>query len=370
MRHELRPRIEQFFSRFKKKDGKTPDEPLKIDLKSSPELANKLQERHLTDEERYRVVLKFYLEKSRYKIKENVIWGESPFLYDKKTEEVAKDESGKPIKFHLSWTPKLKDNGEISPQKEPSMLKFLEEKYKEERLPKKEKVTPFKPQLTSEIFKPKNSSEIIDGLTQEAKDMLKKIDKEGMLWLIPGDLLRVLNENGIPNVDIYGKTLSELTDTLRNKAIEKPANAFAAREQEKKTPGVEVTVSELLATKETYENAHAATIQAFVPYRDLLEKDVNYNSAQEALFTKLKLLNEAIQKSGMEEEVFKKTEEGKKIFEEFIKSFKAERRAVEAFETSTQGKELYDKYVEMKNIENKAKEELSEKRKLIPVLSS
>jgi hypothetical protein len=358
MRIESRSRIKEFFSRFGSQDKKVQDEPLKIDLKSSPELVERLQKRHFTDEERYRVAFKFYLEKSRYEIKENAIWGESPFLYDKKTGEVARDERDKPIKFHLSWTPKLTDKGIISPQKEPSMLKFLEGEYvKDHRTDKK-----IAPELPS-------------GLTREANDTLRKIDKEGMPGLMPSNWFRMFRDNGISDDDIYRNTLGGLIEMLRNKAPEKAADTVVVadtvivKEQEKEMP--DPTESEPLAAKKAHDRAHQDSIQVYTLYLKLLEANGAYNSAAEASSEAYATYWKAFEESGeMEEITFKGTVEGRDLLEKFRKSLEIKNEAAEAFRSSTpRGQELYGKWWGMKKIENKIGEALTDEQRLVPLPS-
>jgi hypothetical protein len=361
---ESRSRIIRFFSGFGSKDRGVQDESLKIDLKSDPELVGRFQKRHLTDEERYSVVSKFYLEKGNYEIKENVVWGESPYLYDKITKKAARDKSGKPIKFHLSWTPKLTDKGMISPQKEPSMLKFLQEKYNEEKLLKIEKVVPPSSQPVSGTSRPEDLPKTYNGLTQEANDALRKIDEEGMPGLMPSYWLRMFKENGISPEAIYKEKLPELIKMLRAKVSVKPVDVIATVVGDKGRLGEELkpreavfepkvptsTPENKIVAKEECGNKYQASVQAFIPYLKMLERDGAYNSASKASSEAYKAYKKAFEESGeVREDIFKSTGEGRGLLEKFKESLEIKRKAAETFRSSMpRAQELYDIWREIK----------------------
>jgi hypothetical protein len=200
------------------------------------------------------------------------------------------------------------------------------------------------------VAAPENLPKAAVGLTQGAKDLLKKIDESGVNpGFVSSGLESILKENEIPQEDIDHRTPQELMEMLRSKSLTELLNTTVSSEQSKKAPETTAPEDKIKVAEEAYEDANKDFLEVSKAYNNALNEDESYKNANknwEDARSKAPLITQ-----GELDEFFKIREEAEKTFRE-----------------TPLGKELFDKEMPFLTVLKEAEKAL-EQAKANPVSS-
>jgi len=252
--------------------------------------------------------------------------------------------------------------------------------YNARRVSKGEKLTSDE-LYTQSLIKEKG---LMPPLTQEARELLEKIDNEkGILFGLSSNVRRILNENGIPDKDLVGKE-SESAKLIKmlaenrvpeqeNESHEKPAEAAQVASPAEETLDAAVPteksegeLTELEKAQKAYEDTDKAWREDYGVYKKALNLDGNetyaiaYKNWSEALrswrkaFEESKLTNKAVFNAGKGEELFERERELYKIMEE------TREKIGDAFHATEQGRKLNENNISLWEVRKNAEEALKQ----------